>query len=265
MQPALSLILRRPGLARAFTLVELIVVMAVIVVLIGITVPAFNSLNSSQGFTSAISGISTTLEQARAYAMANNTYVYVGIGEFVATESSSTTPRTAGIGQIVVATVASRDGTRGYDPTTAESSWPAYYLKGAPLQAIDKLKLYDNAHLVDLGDTPPATGNMSRTKVDPAYRITNAACVPVTSFEWPLGTDLGSGQYQFNNVIQFDPQGVVRIQEKDNSDAIAVAAEIGLQPSHGTAVSPLPSDQNTGMQAALDIDCMTGAVQIYRP
>ena len=262
----------RPDFRRvAFTLVEMLVVMGVILVLLALLVPAIKGIAGGNDFTMATGGIANTLEQARAYAMANNTYVYVGINEFDVTESSSVSPRSAGpgkFGQVVVAAVAARDGTRGYDANNqAAAGWSSYYQNGSPLLAVDKLHVYNNVHLVDLesgGATPPATGKMARASVPDSTRIGNASCASLTPFSWLLGTALGGGQYKFTNVIQFDPQGVARIQVTD-SDAIASGIEIGLQPTHGNVVPSLPANQNVGNQAAVTIDCMTGAVRFYRP
>ena len=249
----------------------MLVVMGIILILLALLVPAFNGIGRGSDFTTATGGIANTLEQARAYAMANNTYVYVGINEFDVTEVSSVTPRSTGTGktgQIVVSAVAARDGTRGYDATNqAAASWSSYYQKGAPFLAVDKLHVYNNVHLVDLesaGGTVPATGRMARSSVPDSTRIGNVACLSLTPFSWPLGNVPDGGQYAFSNVIQFDPQGVARIQIGD-TDAIATGIEIGLQPTHGNVVPALPADQNVGNQAAVTVDCMTGAVRIYRP
>jgi len=70
----------------AFTLVELLVVMSIIGMLALITLPALASLNNSGGMNRAVSGIPLLLDQARAYAMAHNTYVWVGFSSDTASQ-----------------------------------------------------------------------------------------------------------------------------------------------------------------------------------
>jgi hypothetical protein len=109
--------------------------------------------------------------------------------------------------------------------------------------------------LADLG-TPPASGNMARYDATDSYNLGNSACASITPFAWPLGTT----SYNFYKVINFDPQGVARIQYTGNKDTIAPYIEIGLTPANSNIA------QTTGSnKAAIQIDCMTGATRIYRP
>src|ERR1700678_672955 len=82
----------------AFTLVELLVVVGVIVLMMTLAIPAFNAIRGGTDFTSQVYDISGTLEQARAYAMANNTFVLVGIAEVSAQQSTSANPQVSGTG-----------------------------------------------------------------------------------------------------------------------------------------------------------------------
>ena len=68
----------RPAIRSAFSLIELLVVIAIIAVLAALALPAFNSIRNASGLTKTASDIAGSLEQARAYAMAQNTYVWVG-------------------------------------------------------------------------------------------------------------------------------------------------------------------------------------------
>jgi len=63
----------------AFSLVELLVVMAIFVLLAAIAIPAFNATGDAGRMTKAGGDLSGVLEKARTYAMANNTYVWVGL------------------------------------------------------------------------------------------------------------------------------------------------------------------------------------------
>jgi len=252
---------------KAFTLLELMVVIGVIILVSAFVVPAFTNLKSSGDVNSAVYNIGGVLEQARSYAMANRTYVWVGIEEVDASKDPSVNPQTIGIGRIAIAIVASRDGTRGYDITNNSLPNPAWtsYNNGANLVAIDKLVRFENLHMAPFFSTIPNGGNTTRPTVSSgSYQLGNTTANPnpgscITRFDWPLGSAIGTGQYSFTRVINFDPQGVARIQYTNNTDQIAAYMELGLQQTHGTAVS---SSSNV---AALQIDCMTGSVRKYRP
>ena len=227
-------------------------------------VPAITGIKGASDVSTTASSIAGTLEQARAYAMANNTYVWVGFAEVDASKSTSASPQTVGVGRVAVAVVASRDGTRGYDISNGNLSSPCWsnYNKGTNLIAISKIQSFDNTHLASLFSDIPNSGGLSRqTVTNTTYMIGNTDSSSVTPFAWPLGNALGAGQYQFQTVINFDPQGVARLQTISNNDGIVSFMDIGLIPTHGnTAPATTPANVS-----AIQIDGMTGSTRIYRP
>jgi prepilin-type N-terminal cleavage/methylation domain-containing protein len=99
---------------KGFSLIELLVVMAIIALLAASTGPAISGLMGAGTVDKAIGDLSGTLKQARAYAMANNTYVRVVIGSAV--PAGELQPK------LVVVSLYSLDGTENVDPTAV--SWP---------------------------------------------------------------------------------------------------------------------------------------------
>ncbi len=260
-----------PRLRSAFTLIELIVVVAIIGIITALAIPAFQTINSANSLTRAVSGVSGTLERARAYAMANNLYVYVGLAEVnadVAESASPQTPATPAVGgRLVAVVVAVRDGTRGYDLLSSlpDPAWTNYN-QASSLVSLGNLEVFENVHLAASLGTSPTDGPMARPAVGSSSRLGETACRSVTPLAWPLGAPLSAAQaqYYFQKVIQFDPQGTARIQSATNQDNIERWMEISLQQTHGSAV-PAVSADGTGAIAAIQIDGMTGAVRIYRP
>lgn len=272
---------------RGFTLLELLAVIAIIVVLMVLVAPAFTSLKPSSDVTTAAYGIVGLLEQARAYAMKNNTYVFVGLVEVDSSVSASVSPQlttsTTPYGRVAVAIVAAKDGTRGYDINNpgdgTTGSWVTNYsnyngivTNAANLVAISKLQRFENLHfLVDFPSwTVAAHPNSSMARSQPraasSYTLGSTNCKSVTPFTWPLGSPLTSGyQYRFDKVINFDPQGVARIQYQSNTDEIVDCMEVDLQPTRGTLVPPVPANQDLGNQVVLQINPMSGALRMYRP
>src|SRR5437016_14086749 len=92
---------------RAFTLLEMLVVMGIIATLMVLVAPAFTTIKGGTDVTSAAYTVKSVLDTARTYAKANNTYTWVG---FFEEDISSTTPATAGPGRLVMSIVASKDG-----------------------------------------------------------------------------------------------------------------------------------------------------------
>jgi prepilin-type N-terminal cleavage/methylation domain-containing protein len=268
---------------RGFSLIELLVVAVLMTILTALIVPAFNTLNSASGLTQAAFEIKGCLDRARSYATANNTYVYVGFAEVDGSVSSSATPQVntgqTAFGRVTVAVAATKDGASGYDGDV--NNWQTNYntTTKSNLVPLNKLQRFENLHLADLGSDPPTSGNMCRPAISnsttPSYNIGNAACVSSTPFAWPLGTSLPASatavvsspsQYAFYKVIQFDPQGVARIQSSaGTSSSVVPYMEIALQQTRGKVKPSVPSNQNIGNQVAIQIDSMTGATRIYRP
>ena len=252
----------------AFSLVELLMVIAIIVLMMVLMIPAINSIKSGGDLTKAAYDIAGVLDNARAYAMANNTFVYVGIAEVDSSLDPSASRQTitsdpAVGGRVVMAMVASRDGTRGYDITSSSLLSPAWtnYSNGANLVAVGKLQRFENVHLAPSFATLPNSGGLSRPTVSSGnYQLGNSTCASVTPFDWPLGQAFSAGQYSFSKVINYDPQGVPRIQTAGNTDNIVQYMEIGLLPARGKTVS-----SNVANAAAVQINGITGGTRVFRP
>src|SRR6266487_3311659 len=90
---------------RAFTLLELLIVIGIIAVLLVLLAPAFTTIKSAGDITSAAYTIKGVLDTARTYAKANNTYTWVGFAGSV----GPNTPPPPITGQVEVAIVASTD------------------------------------------------------------------------------------------------------------------------------------------------------------
>jgi Tfp pilus assembly protein FimT len=260
-------------LRAAFSLLELLLVVGIMGLLLVLITPAFTSMKSDTDFTNAVYEVQGLLENARTYAKANRTYVFVGFAEVDSSADPSVSPQVPGFGRVAVAVVASRNGARQFRYATTDqgSDWAANYSNGANLIAIGKLRRYESLHFlgVNFPSWPPSEhpySNMARYQPG-AYYTLGIGPDSVTPFAWPLGSALNSGQYQFNKVIYFDPWGVARIAYATNADEIASVMEIDFLTAHGTAPSPTPTpfNQDMGNHAAIQIAPMSGEIRVYRP
>src|SRR5438445_7285640 len=133
---------------RGFTLLELLIVIGLIAILLVLIAPAFTTIKSGTEVTTAIYGVKGLLENARAYAKANHTYVFVGFADVDSSVDPSVSPQiTTGdtpYGRVAMAVVASKDGTAQYQYATTDqgNDWTANYANGAHLIAVGKLQTY---------------------------------------------------------------------------------------------------------------------------
>ena len=249
--------LPRPAPARssapqtaAFSLVELLVVVAIMAILSSLLLVSVSGTKSSRDLANAAYSIQGSLEQARTYAMAENTYTWVGFFE-----ENPASPGPAGTGQVVIAIVASSSGSNLVTGTNAPQ------LPSSGLIQVAKLTKIPNVHL----DVVPSAAVTRPTiaTVSPAdtYQLgspdfPNPASPNSWQFLYPLtAASAGAAQYTFTQIIQFSPQGdATRI-----GDTPTTLMEVGLQPSHGNTVSA-----GTNF-AVLQVTGIGGQVLTYRP
>lgn len=218
---------------KAFSLVELLVVVGIVGVLTVAAVPAFSNLRGAGAVTRGAYDLASMLEQARTYAVANNTYVFVGLLERDGNDATR-----SGIGELWIAAVASKDGTKNFGANSAN------------LMPLSKIIKYSELHLAD---ELPSTGDLARPVVEDAFRLGNSAATAPNSFSM---TQAGTAM-QFTKIIQFDPRGTAKIPS--SVSAIPSKMEIGLAEARGNTAL---SSQNC---AALVVDGVTGSVRVYRP
>ena len=230
------------------------VVIAIMVILMTLAIPAFNALNGSGDLTKAASDIQSFLQEARSQAMARNTYVYVGLQEVDGLNPTSSN----GVGEIVIAAVASIDGTRALGTTNSGGL--------TNVTSISKALTLSNVHLTNAtslntganmtGRPGGSSSGIPSSDVVDLSGVTNM----ISSFQWPLFPSVA--HYIFQTVLEFDPQGVPRVQTNPMvvDTSIQSYFEIPITMAHGDI--PLTNSAN---QAAIQIDGVTGAVRVYRP
>ncbi len=278
---------RPPG---GFTLIELLAVIAIVLVLTLLLAPAFTSLKSAGDVTNAAYTIKGVLEQARTYAMANNTYTWVGFYEEDASQPP-TTPATSGNGRIVLSIAASKDGTTVYNRNSNTDPDP---IDPTRLTQVGKLIRIENVHLPIFADgsgtgatfdaRPPADASFDNACS--CYDTRNSRfgdlnAVPPNSapsadsqfpFQYPVGNPTPTAQYLFRKILQFNPRGESSFTVKYTGppsyktyNTLRVV-EIGLLSTHGITVpTPTPSaGQYVGNVAAIQITGLGGNIKVYR-
>ena len=166
-----------PATSKGFTLVELLVVLAIVGILAVLAVPSVPSLSNSGSMNQAASGISLLLDQARAYAMAHNTYVWVGF-------SPNTTQ------QLTVGVVAGTTGNVS-DLSSVTNCIP-----------IRKLQTYNHVNLANISGLTGMSTN-----------VDDISASQVGTFQQTGG----GSTVTFTNVLQFNPQGEATIDKAPGS------------------------------------------------
>ena len=246
-----------------FTLLELLVVMGIIALLMVLVVPAFTSLKPGNDITTAAYTIAGALEQGRNYALANNTYVWVG---FYEEDTTSLTPTTAtppysGKGRVVIATVFSTDGSKIY-----EDSDPVAQLPPTRIKQLGRLLKIEGIHITDIGapPSPPPAGVSSDTlEGRPDWPYTYAAGSGFDHFN-RINSDsadttrfaFAAQNYTFSKTVRFNSLGEANI---NSTYTLKNAAELGLKPTHGSAV-----DNNSRNLVAIQFGGVGGNFKIYR-
>lgn len=274
--------------ARAFTLLELLIVIGIIALLLVLIAPAFTSLKSAGDVTNAAYTIKGALDTARTYAKANNTYTWVGFYEENVSNPSSPNTTTPAVGRVVISIVASRDGSNlGADPSsgaTGTENW----IDPTLLTQVGKLVKIDNIHLPlfnicancsgETFDARPSVqqdpvvgynasrfGELSALPPNTApYDITNNGLTKFP-FQYPVSSPAPPRQYSFRRTLRFNPRGECRI---NSTYDVRKIVEVGLLQTHGIAIPPGTGTGSLisygGNVAAVQITGFGGSVKIYR-
>jgi len=169
---------------RAFTLVELLVVTAIIGMTMAFVGPTIRSLSGAGNVNKAIGDVSGCLQSARAYAMATHTYVRVAVGKEAANAGS------LNLASVFIA-ILSADGTLGAGTAADMSDSSKWPMLGKPL-VLDNL-LVDN--------------NIVGTSTD-----TSKDVLPSSSDIPTFSRTVAGRSVSFNGgFIQFSPSGEARV------------------------------------------------------
>lgn len=188
------------GADKAFSLVELLTVVAIITVLAAASGPALQALKSSGGVNHAITETSRTLEYARIYAMSNHTYVRVGIGQTGAS-GAYLTP------SLVMIAIYSVDGTLDADTTSNMTD----LAKWRPLV---KPVIMDNLSV------------SSSLTIDMSLDLSEYTSPDKTDVPHPVTFKAGDrGSVSITSFIQFSPNGEARVARGEPSRFIDLAVD----------------------------------------
>jgi len=222
-----------------FSLVELLVVIAIVALIAVAGGPAISTLASSGNANQSISQLSGILEEAREYAVAQNTYVWVTF--YAATASN-------GSKQVSVAVIASLDGT---DPADAIATpWQQNYYGNVPssnLALVNKIITLKQLSLDSAGALKPSNLPGVPAVADPANSIATYNN-GFFSIQLP-GT---SAPATFTQAIEFTPSGQAR-----NSASPVDVIDVDMQPQKGTV-------NDSKNIAVLRLNGLTGETAVYR-
>lgn len=215
-----------------FTLAELLIVIALMVILAVFSTQAVSGLFSAGNVNQAVNGISLTLSQARSYAMAHDTYVWVG---FTPSPTASTTLTVGVVG-----------GTAGESTDlTTTSGTPPLPNYGPIVRAQN----YPNFTL-----TKVTAFNWQNENIPAGTDLLTSGTPSSWSFTETVGSSSTLIKFgsSYGPIIQFDPQGEASVV----AGTLPHWIQFGLQPNLKA------SDPNV---AVIQVAGLSGQIQVFRP
>ena len=215
-----------------FSLLEILAVIAIIGIILSISGVAVNSFSLSRGVDNAAVGIAGSAELARSYAMANNTYVWMGLLQ--------------DNNDLLVAVIHSKTGSSNYT-------------NPAQLEAINKMQTFTGVSLVDFSTMTASSGPMAQRVALITDNASLGFTTPAVSnpvFGWPVAAT--TPNHNFDRVIEFRPDGSAKVVGTTNFEMM----EIALQDANLTTAV---TDISVGNVAAVQIDGITGKNRVFRP
>jgi len=215
---------------RAFSLVELLVVMAIVIIIVAASASRLPGIFRSTDVSNNINELADFLRQARSVAMAGNTYVWVGFLPVPA----NTPGNQSGTDEIVLAAVSAKDS----QASDLASGNLVPVQKGLVLKGLVP-KQFDSQVLVNSGRETTGVDDISSSNLDSQFSQAVG------------GISVNGNQPVFKELIQFGPQGSANIK-----NTASRWIEIGLQASQ---------DKSGANIAVLQINGLVGQVRIFRP
>lgn len=218
----------RPAPRSGFTLLELLVVIGIIALLSSLAGPAISSISKGSQMNQALAEVGGLLEEARQYAIAKNTYVWVAFED----------SRSGGDDQLRIAVLASKTGTDlpvwGTDDTT-----------GAATQTVllNRIRTFNGVKL-------SGANAFGSAQIPDLAVVANAGDLGGAAFTIRLP---GGGRGSFSKAVQFTPAGEAR-----NAETLIGAIDFGLQPTRGGGA-------DIRNVAVVRVNGLTGQHVIFRP
>ena len=214
----------------AFTLVELLAVTGIVVMLLAVVAAPLTNLRSAGAVNAAAVGVPALLVQARTYAMAHNTYVWLGFAERNGQDLA--------VGIVAGQTGQSSDLSR--DP-----GQPVNY---AP---VGRPSFFSGVTLGNINGLPALTGMATNTDAAPDATV-DLSAVPLPG---GFSENVAGSSTTFTAVVQWSPQGEVTLPAAARKTHWI---QIGLQPLRGGAASVTDP-------VVFQVASLTGEVLVFRP